>query len=148
MPSTLQTLRPVNSEYSNEISIYKGQLTNRCIVENIVLIKKAFPALPLDFYDVFMDMVRETNFTDARLCDAIKHVICTCPYPAPTIANFIGFDKRIKLNSHEEMIKKATDFGPEIWKTYKAVKFPEREKVVWVHVDDMKIAKLTEYISG
>jgi hypothetical protein len=147
MPLSLETLRPESSEYhsGNEISIYQGQLTTQSIVQGIVMIKKAFPALPIDFYDVFMDMVRETNFSDERLRDAIKHVICTCPYPTPTIANFISFDKKIKLNSYEDMIKKVADFGAEIWKSYKAVKFPEREKVVWVHVDDMKIAKLKEF---
>lgn len=91
-------------------------------------------------------MVRESNFTDERLRDAVKHVICTCPYPTPTIANFISFDKKIKLNTYDEMLKKASELGADVWKLYKPVKLPERSRAVWVHVDDMKAAGLEEYI--
>ena len=132
----------------NELSIYKGSLTTPVVIESIARIKKSFPSLPIGFYEVFSERLKANNFTDARLKDAVAHVIDTCPYPTPTISNFISFDKKIKLNSYEEMVKKVNEFGPEIWKTYKPVKFPEREKVVWVHIDDMKIAKLTEYIPG
>ena len=147
-PSVLQNLQLVSSEYrnSNEISIYTGTLKDQCVLENVVLIKKAFPALPLDFYDVFIDMVRESNFTDERLRDAVKHVICTCPYPTPTIANFISFDKKIKLNTYDEMLKKSSELGSGVWKLYKPVKLPERSRAVWVHIDDMKAAGLKEYI--
>jgi hypothetical protein len=106
------------------------------------MIKKAFPALPLDFYDVFIDMVRETGFSDQRLRDAVKYVVCTIPYPTPTIANFISFDKRIKLNTYDEMLKKASELGQEVWRLYKPVKLPERERAVWVHIDDIKISGL------
>lgn len=131
---------------SDELSIYKGELTPQCLVNSVAIIKKAFPTLPLGFYDVFTDRIKANNFTDDRLKDAVAHVIDTCPYPTPTIANFISFDRKIKINSYEEMVRKLIEFGPQIWMNYKLVKLPEREKPVWVHVDDMKIAKLTEYI--
>lgn len=128
------------------MSVYRGEVvSDRSIVEYSLKVRYAFPSLPPEFYGVLLEMVREENFTDERFRDAVHHVIKTCIYPTPTIANFIGFDKKIKLNSYEDMLKKVSDFGAEIWKSYKAVKFPEREKPVWVHVDDMKLAKLTEY---
>jgi len=77
------------------ISIYKGKLTQQSVLKNIAIIKKAFPLLPLDFYDVFIDRIKANGFTDERLTDAVNHVIDTCPYPTPTIANFISFDKKI-----------------------------------------------------
>lgn len=127
------------------MSIYTGQLTPTVVLQEIVKAKIAFPALPKEYFDMLRLRLEANNFSDDRLKDAVAHVIDTCTYPTPTIANFIGFDKRIKINSYEDMVKKATEFGPDIYKSYRMVKFPEREKPVWVHVDDMKLAKLTEY---
>ena len=141
LPDSLQT----NLELSNEISIYKGELTGQCLTNCVIVIKKAFPSLPIGFYDVFTDRLRDNGFTDDRLMDAVNYVIDTCIYPTPTIANFIGFDRKYKIFTYEDMIHKGEEFGPEIWKSYKQVKLPGREKPVWVHVDDMKIARLTEY---
>ena len=44
-----QNCLPENSALS-DISIYKGNLTARNLVKNIAFIKKAFPILPIDFY--------------------------------------------------------------------------------------------------
>ena len=77
------------------ISCYRGPLTSLAIVNYIALIKKAFPALPLGFYDVLTDRLTEHGFCDDRFRDAVIHVIDTCPYPTPTIANFISYDKKI-----------------------------------------------------
>lgn len=134
--------------HENELSVYKGDLTLKTIALSVAKIKKSFPSLPEGFYEIFAERLKANSFTDDRLKDAVAHVIDICPYPTPTIANFISFDKKIKLNNYEEMIKKVSEFGQEIWKSYKPVKFPEREKIVWVHIDDMKIAKLTEFIPG
>lgn len=122
----------------SELSIYKGELNKECIFSNVARIKKAFPALPIDFFDVFDDRLQANNFNDDRLNDAVNYVIDTCIYPTPTIAQFISFDRKFKVCSYEEMVKKTSDFGAEIWKSYIAIKFPDREKNVWVHVDDAK----------
>ena len=123
---------------TNEISIYKGELHPECIFENVGRIKKSFPTLPIDFFDVFDDRLKANGFTDERLNDAVAHVIDTCIYPTPTIAQFISFDKTIKLYSYEDMVKKTEEFGPEIWNTYISIQFPDRVKKAWVHVDDIK----------
>lgn len=129
-----QNLQPVSSEYNNEISIYTGQLTDKCVVSNIVLIKKAFPSLPLGFYDVFMDMVRDNSFTDSRLNDAVKYVICNCQYPQPTIASFIAFDKKVKSYTYSQYCKlcESGDGG-----SYLPVSIKGNVKPVWIHVNDI-----------
>ena len=132
---SLQHLQPANLEYSSEVSIYTGQLTDKCIVESVATIKKAFPALPLGFYDVFMDVVSENHFTDTRLRDAVKHVICTCQYPQPTIAQFISFDKRFKVYTYSQYCK-LCDEGDG--KNYQPVAIKGNEKPVWAHINDIK----------
>ena len=130
--SNLRTLSPISTEvirkYDNEISIYSGSLNTDCIVSNTAKIKKAFPALPIDFFDVFTDRLKVNGFNDDRLRDAVDHVIDTCVYPTPTIAQFISFDKRYKIYTYEEMIGKSEEYGAKIWETYKSIKFPDRVK--------------------
>lgn len=90
------------------VSRYRGPLTQLAIVKNTALIKKAFPALPLGFYDVLTDRLTEHGFCDDRLKDTVIHVINTCRYPTPTIADFISYDKKIPcfnnvVNSETEL---------------------------------------------
>jgi len=100
----------------------------------VVTIKKAFPALPIGFYDVFMDMVSENKFTDTRLRDAVKHVICNCQYPQPTIANFISFDKRVKVYTYAQYCK-LCDEGDG--KNYQPVAIGNNTRPAWAHINDI-----------
>ena len=134
----LPELLPQSLVQIDEISIYKGELSSQCIIRCVSDIKKSFPTLPVGFYDVFADRLKANNFTDQRLQDAVNFVIDTCVYPTPTIAQFIGFDKKIKLYTYQDMVTKVEEFGAEIWNSFKPVKIEDREKPVWVHVDDIK----------
>jgi len=68
--------------------------------------------------------------------DSITNVIDTCIYPTPTIAQFISWDKKIKVHTYDEMLKLWDQgIGRE---AYKPIKFADREKMVWVDVDDIK----------
>ena len=69
------------------------QLTANGIAVGISLIKKAFPTLPIDFYDILTDMIIEERFYDEKFIETVKHVIKTCEYPTPTIAQFINYNK-------------------------------------------------------
>lgn len=60
-------------------------------MESIKKIKLAFPDLPAGFYDVLSERIKSKGFSDERLNDAVNHVIDTCKYPKPTVANFISF---------------------------------------------------------
>jgi len=112
----------------------------------VARIKNAFPALPNGFYDVFTDMIKDYGFCDSRLTDAVRNVIATCVYPTPTIANFISWDRTFKVFTYEEMLKKSSEFGNEIWTSYRAVQFKNRAKKVWVHIDDAKMYNLTDEV--
>lgn len=111
------------------------------------MIKKSFPSLPIGFYDVFTDRLKENGFSDDRLTDAVAHVIDNCRYPQPSIADFISFDKKYKVYTYGQMLKMSDELGSVIWNSYKPVKFPERSKIVWVDVDDIKKYKLEVYKS-
>jgi hypothetical protein len=135
IPATLQTLSPIKSESGGELSIYKGELTAQCLVSSVATIKKSFPSLPIGFYDVFIDRLKANNFSDDRLIDAVAHVIDTCLYPTPTIANFISFDKRVKTYTYAQYTK-LIDNG-ENGANYQPVKFRNMPALVWVHVNDI-----------
>jgi len=114
------------------------------IVQCSVKVKKAFPELPSDFFEIFQEMIKLEGFTDERLLDAVDNVIKTCVYPKPTIAQFLSWDMKIKVLTYEDMLKKTNEFGGDInagrifQSQYKPIQFPDREKPVWVHVDDIK----------
>ncbi len=129
---------------TNEISIYKGELSTKCVISNIAKLKKAFPTLPAGFYDVFSDRLIANGFCDTRLNDAVSDVIDNCIYPTPTIGTFISFDRKFKVYHYHDMIKMSDEIGSEIWNSYKPVAFPERETTVWVHVDYIKRYNLNQ----
>lgn len=139
--SNLSNSLPQKSELSNSLSVYSGELSVEGLAKGLKTIQKSFPALPIDFYDVLTDRIKANCFSDERFADAIIHVIDTCIYPQPTIAQFISFDKRIKLHSYEEMLSKLDKYGDGIWKSYQVVNLPNRQKPVWVHVDEIKYLK-------
>ena len=120
------------------ISVYSGKLNTPTYIEGVKKIKAAFPNLPAEFYDILSDRVKAQGFSDERFIDAVNHVIDTCIFPTPTIANFIGYDKKIKLFSYWEMTNKE----PGSWDYFKPVRIPDREKPVWVHIEDIKKYKL------
>lgn len=120
------------------ISVYEGNLTTENWIDNVKRMKKAFPALPEGFYDVLAERVTEHTFTDERMSDAVKNVIDTCIYPQPTIAQFISFDRRIKILTYEDMLRKTDEVGDWIWKHYKPIQLPDRETKCWIHIDDIK----------
>jgi hypothetical protein len=64
-------------------------LTPQVIALNIERIQSAFPALPSGFYKVFCERIKAHRFKQWELVMAVGHVIDTCKYPTPTIAEFI-----------------------------------------------------------
>ena len=97
----LPQLLPSTSD--NSLSLYSGELTTLCVIENVKRLKAAFPALPQGFYDILVEMVKDDGFGDQRLTDAVKNVIKTCVYPIPTVANIISWDRRIKLYNYKDV---------------------------------------------
>lgn len=127
---------------SNEISVYKGELTTQCVIKQVKKIKSAFPSLPSGFYDILTDRLKELRFSDQRLTDAVNNLIDTCPYPTPTIANLISWDKRIKLYNYQEMVAMVDKFGEVTWRSYKAVKISGFKSRVYASVTDIEAYNL------
>jgi len=141
-PSSINTL--IRKENSFEISIYKDKLTSECVAANTVKLKQSFPALNTGFYDIFYKRLSANNYTDKRLNDAIGHVIDNCVYPTPTIAQFISFDKRIKLFSIDDMYKKR-DISNDAFKTHRPVRIGNNPSPVYASLNDIEEYKLTPW---
>lgn len=90
-------------------------------------LKLSFPALNSAFYDVFMYRIKDNGFSNQRLTDAVKYVIDNCVYPQPTIAQFISFDKKIKLYGYEQAFD---NIG------LVPVKLENRKSIVWISRTD------------
>ena len=91
------------SDSEASLSVYHGNITQENFVSSVARIKVAFPDLNKDFYQLLKERIMEKGFSDQRLTDAVNHVIDTCPYPTPTLANFLSFDKRVKLITYQEL---------------------------------------------
>jgi len=112
-----------NKENKGEVSLYgEGKVSSKCLADNVIKLKKAFPKLPNGFYDILEQMLDEERFTDSRFTDAVNNLIKTCAYPEPTIANILGFDKKKKLYTWHELAEISKDYSPQqrsnFWKQY------------------------------
>lgn len=99
----------------------------------------------MGFFDMFDVRLRANGFTVQRLSDAIAHVIDTCPYPTPSLANFINFDKVMKHRTYAEMCQEVLH-NEAVWNNWLAIKYPDMPKVVWVHANDIATYNLERYI--
>jgi hypothetical protein len=133
----LQNLQQEKQVLINEVSLYKGELTMSCLIDSVSNIKKAFPLLPIDFYDKFIDRIKANGFSNERLIDSINHVIDTCSYPTPTIAQFISFDKRIKVYKYPEIVQMVEDGDPNAFSRYKRIVMKGLPEAVWIHINDI-----------
>lgn len=133
MPGNTE-LTPVNQ---NEISLYSGALTTKRLIEGISRTKKAFPSLPIDFYDILTDRLEANGFSDARFADAVNHVIDSCHYPTPTVADFISFDKRVKCFSYFEIVKMVDAGDIDAFKRHQRIVLKDQPDAVWIHVNDI-----------
>ena len=120
--STAQTSPVVVDESGGySISIYKGELTGKGIAQGMALAKRGFPALPPSFFEMLIERAKAKGFSDNRLMDAIYHVIDTCPYPTPALANFLSFDRKIKMYDYSQFCSLVTE-GYAKWENYDRIK--------------------------
>ena len=123
-----------------EISIYSGELTNEITQIGMLKAKSAFPALPNNFFLTLTDRIIANGFSDKRLIDAVNHVIDNHVYPEPSIAEFISFDRKIKLYSHQDILKLVEEFGAVVWGDYESKKLSISGgmKTVWISKLELK----------
>jgi hypothetical protein len=121
LSKTSQTNTVLKNEKGEKyISLYSGELTARVVTQSMAKVKKAFPGLPIDFFTVLSERVAANGFTDERIQDAVNHVVDTCKYPTPTVADFMSFDKKRRIYTYAEMCNKVHEAGglASVWDSY------------------------------
>lgn len=114
----LQTLSQEHSQIRTDISVYEGgECTVPNVVRQIARLKKAFPQAPKEFYEILGERIKDKMIPDERLRDSIDNLIDNYHYPIPTIADVIGFDKRVKLLTYRDMVKVAPE-RPGVFEIY------------------------------
>ena len=126
------------------LSIYCGELTTRILLEQNIEIAKAFPQLPESFFEVFNRRIKEKEFTDQRLKDAVNHVIDTCQYPVPTVANFISYDKEVQIFTHNDLLKQLNE-DKKAFDYYDLIKVPGLDKPRYARKEDIIKYKLERW---
>ncbi len=113
--SSLELLHEgITENKDNQLSLYQpGKVTSKTLADCIIEVKKAFPKLPVGWYDVLERMLDDEKFSDKRLIDATKNLIKNCVYPEPTIANIISFDRTIKVFTYNELLTVSKDYSAE-----------------------------------
>lgn len=86
----------VLSRYTDEL------IDGYTVAKELGKVTIAFKDLHPDFIGMLAKQMKEHGFTKQRAADAVNHVIATCIYPRPTIAQFISFDKTERLYTHHE----------------------------------------------
>lgn len=125
-----------------EMSIFKGNLTNQTIIECTRKIKIAFPNLSVQFYDILFERIKDKQFNDERLIAAVNHVIDTCTYPNPAVAQFLSFDKHIELLDYTEYCNFSTENGNKGNRFYRAVKIEGYNRPMYAKIQDIEKYKL------
>lgn len=129
-----------------QVSAYKGVLTKETVVKSCIKIKQTFPALTTDFFDILSERITENKFSDERLKASVNHVIDNCVYLQPTIAQFLSYDKKIKLYTYEDLFLSSDDLR-RIAHNYQKVKvFEGQKKPMWAHINDIERYKLESWI--
>lgn len=138
------TLPLIRKDSFYEISVYNGELTTDCVINNIAKLKKSFPTLPKEFYDVLSERIKENKFSNKRLSESIDNVIDNCVYPTPTIAQFISFDKKMKLYSYHDILRMNDQTGIA-FKCYRPVKINNLSKPLYASVEDIEKYNLQKW---
>lgn len=96
---------------TNEISVFKGELTKKELVKQSKRILEAFPKFPKQQLEILKDRFAANNFSDERMIASIDHVIDTYEGwdKTPNIANFIQFGKETKVYNYIESIEYGQD---------------------------------------
>jgi len=136
----------IRKEDCFETSIYTGKLTNECVASNVIKLNKAFPTLDGSFFDVFSDRIKDNKYNDSRLNDAVNHVIDNCIYPSPTIAQFISFDKMMKLYTYDDVLK-MNDLSQSAFKEYRPVRIGENTRPMYARLNDIEQYNLTKWVN-
>ena len=107
MGQSLQKCSKISLVKKDDVGSYLSVYTDAQTIEGVVMavarLKQAFPSLEKGFYNILTDRVKEKGLTDAQIMDSVNHVIDTCEYPTPVIGKFLGYDKKQRLYTYNEI---------------------------------------------
>jgi len=116
----------------NEISIYQGELTKEVFVKETAKILQAFPKMPVQMFNLLKERFKDNKFTDARLKDSVNNVIDSYEGfdKIPNIANFISFDKKVKIYTHSQVT------AGNLWQDVECIRVDGLDKPRWILKED------------
>lgn len=129
----MQLCRELEGQQCNEISIYKGNLTDYTLATELKKLSLSFPQLEPAYFNVLAERLKANGFNDERLKESVGFLIDNFTYPKPSIANIIGFDKKVKLYSHNEVSKQVTDLEASF---DDFCHYRKNEKLFWIKKTD------------
>ena len=100
-------------------------------------LKFAFPVLEDGFWEVLSDRIIENGFNNERLIASVNHVIDNCIYPSPTLAQFISFDKMMKVYSYDQVLK-MNDLIEGAFDRYKGIRLHGRSTIIFAEIGDVE----------
>ena len=104
------------TQCSNEVSLYRGSLSDIGIAKNMRKLQSAFPKQNKEFFNVLAERLIANGFTDERLTDAVNNVIDNFQYKELNVSDIVQFDKKIKLYTYSEACRMVTKDGYEFGK--------------------------------
>jgi hypothetical protein len=122
-----------------EISIYRGDLTPKCIAQEVKKIQAAFPSLEPLWFNLLSERIIANNFSDQRLKDAIGYLLDNFRYPSPSIADIISFDKRVKLLTYGQLLIENDKTG-RAFKDYECI--DRNGKKYWINKAEKEMHNL------
>lgn len=85
-------------EKKYELSEYiPGQASTETIIWMLKKLKACFPETSKEALETLVEMLKDEQWSDIRIRDAVKEAIKTHKYPRITPANILDYDKRIRL---------------------------------------------------
>jgi len=102
------------------------------VINQVKRLRAGFPNAQPGFYDLVIERAKAKGFTDQQLIDAVSNLIDTHRYPQPLVSDVISWDKRIKLYTHSDMVKKSGDYGAGVWDQYKAIR--RNGRTFWIEI--------------
>ena len=115
---------PVYDDRAAELIIYTGDTLDTAAGEKLFLrLISAFPKMTETTAKLIIERMAENGFTQSRAIDALNNVIDTYQGwdKVPSVANFIQFNKRVKLLTWHELTVAAQD-GRARWADYSIIR--------------------------
>ena len=141
----------IKTSNEDSVSVYQGgQLTRDCVVNETQKILVAFPKIEPQMIDLLRERFKANVFNDDRIRDAVAFVIdnYTGFDKLPAIADFVRYDKRVKIWDYDSILRHTKDYSPDergaFWNTLE--KIDVNGELRWAKKEDVKQFNLKKYI--